>query len=56
MTTALGVDVAIRWPVFGVSGAVVAMALSGALLTVLQPGRSRGLHISGPGADEPVYA
>jgi hypothetical protein len=56
VTTALGVDVAMRWPVFGVSGAVVAMALSGALLTVLKPDRSRGLNTSGLGADEPVYA
>ena len=37
VTTAIGVDVALQWPVFGLSGAVVAMALSGALLAVLKP-------------------
>ncbi len=52
VTTAIGVDVATQWPVFGVSGAVVAMALSGVFLTVLKPAGSRGLHISGRGADE----
>ncbi len=51
VTTAVGVDVTTQWPVFGVSGAVIAMALSGVFLTVLKPAGSRGLHISGRGAD-----
>jgi hypothetical protein len=36
VTTAIGVDVTLQWPVFGVSGALVAMALSGAVLMVLK--------------------
>lgn len=48
VTTAIGVDVALQWPVFGVSGAVVAMALSGALLAVLRPASRRGLQTPAP--------
>ena len=57
VTTSIGVDVAMQWPVFGASGALVAMALSGTLLTVLRgPGRTSGLSGSGAGGevrDEP---
>jgi hypothetical protein len=46
-TTAIGVNVSLQWPVFGLVGAVVAMALSGALLAVLK--RAGGPPTDGPG-------
>lgn len=51
VTTAIGVDVSLQWPVFGLSGAVVAMALSGALLAFLKSAGS--LQTRDPSAHEP---